>query len=645
MEAPRARPRGSPRVRAEQHRAATVSWQSILGTILTMHNIKRSCAIVFLLILGTLVPAATARAEDRPLFDQLPAGAVVAFAFNGSVPGLSETALAEIWKTTTLPEFVAPMKQMFMSQMQQEMAQKQQPGEDGPDNEAVWDLFKLLPRSKAAIAFYPDKAPAADGNGADRAPGEPNFVAYLEAKAGSPLREAIDKLLADMPKEHSREINGVTMFKHADKDWSVGFTGDVLVAASDSLLELALQTDAPHRFVETDTYRRLSQRLKPEGAVVRTYVDMAVAMGQVPAEELAAVNDTLTFFGIERMTGIAATWGPSGRGMVSKMYLDTPTDHGLLAALRESAVDEQLLGMVNSSADYFTAFNVDPLRLYDLFTKVEGKNQAEGYEMTDVLQQFGSILKNNIKRQMVAAFAPGTVITAGTSESLLPNLIIRQRVRDPQIAAEAVNYALFKIAAKINPAKGHPADIMMPETTTYKGHRINYLSITFFTPAYTIIDGWMIMALQPTDLRDEIDLMASAKPIADNKTFGLMRQSLPLQRPQMISYSNVPAYVRRFYFILPYVATAFKEFSPMPLPIDIGKMPGSEELARLLLPSISGYEISEHGVTISSYGTDGLSNLPRLDLFFMIPFAVGATAGAAEAANQPEQAAPVPPLF
>ena len=599
-----------------------------------------------------LLGAGSAQAED--VLDLLPDDAPIVIVYDGDQKAMTNTALNAIWNEPGMQEFFAPVWQA---------ARQALGGMAKPHGIDIVALEPLL-KSRLAVAVYP---PARNARAAALAPpmGAPDIamavssmrflvVADIGAE-GSPERDAVSKAFAKV-KGPTQVVGGVSVTRIAESA-AYAIKGSSLLFGTGKLVEAALAADMKP-LTKSPTYVEMSGQTKMGGAVLGIIVDYRKLLGAAGRVD-PDFEKFMKAAGLSDMKALALAWAPKGRGMMTTIFIDTPTGQGFLAALKAPPVDEKMLQLVPKDVQHMCIFNLDTARLYDavlvMARELAGPDNVD--EIDQAIRKAEQATGVKFREELLASLDVGTAVAIQDGGLFLPNITVVQKVRDAKaadeamgkllaVASRAANKAVKGLGPGMGPGMGpdfqpqpvppwpegglreappvaneppagaergadKPNRVELPpviSSVDFKGVTIKYANVVIVSPAYAIKDGYLYVAASPVELKDFFDSQAKGS-IAEKEDWKFVRGQLSLARPQVLGYGEFKEAMKKYYYLLPMVGSLVTALDQVPVKLDVGKLPGAEQFASHLFGMSMAVEVSDTGIRIEQFSPTG-SNAP-----------------------------------
>lgn len=604
-----------------------------------------ACAAIVIGVMGISCsrkpePAASAAGDVRNI---LPDGPVAVVYFNGDHPDMDKTALSRIWNEPGMKEFFDPV----WGAVREAIRKNVRPEQGAPD---VLSLEPLL-GTQLAVAIYapapppPAEAPSgAEMSRARRRPRDmPQMIAVVRVgEEGARMRTGVERALAPMVSGAAEESAGAKLTPMMGGMAVYAFKDDLAVVGTPEIVRKALDEKSA-RLTKSEVYAEIAREAGLGGEVFGAYVDAREVLGLI-GHEAREVGMVLGVLGLERMKGLACTWSPHGRGMMTTVYVSTPTDMGVIAGLKAGPVDERLLAMCPKAATTMLAFNLDMVKLYDTATHLAA--QFGGAEVGDAIRQAEDQMGVRIRDELLASLDVGTMVTLTEGGVLLPNITVVQKLKDPAKADAAIGKLLslggtlanrmMSQALHIGPRRRSPAEMERMSaassaelmSTTYKGVTIKYATVAVCSPAYAVKDGYLIAALSPLEVKDFLDVLERGT-IAANADWTFVRGQMPMQGPQGIYYGEFRHSMKKLYYLLSTAGSLVTALEAVPVKLDVGKLPSPEQFASHLFGAGGTWQITDTGIKAQVFSPTG----GALPVVGMAGLAVGALAPSVHSAR------------
>jgi prepilin-type processing-associated H-X9-DG protein len=573
--------------------------------------------------------------------DLLPDGAVATVFYHGDRATMRQTALGDLWNEPGVKEFFDPVWEAIRTAIRENMKAEQ----GAPDLLALEPLL----RTQAALGLYLQPAPApapAEGDdpaAARRQPSpKPGVVIVVQVgPEGSTVREGLLKGLKPLVGDaKTTEQNGVTLTPLAGGEMSYGFQGERFIAATKDMLDKAFDAKAA-KVTASAAWKTLAAQSDLGREVVGLTLNVPQLLETLPQKDAGEANKVLSALGLSQAKGVALTWAPRGKAMAMTLFVATPTELGLMAALKTSPLDEKFLARCPKNAQAVLAVNLDLAKVYDGVMNSIVAPLANPAEANRAIREAEEAVGVKFRDELLASLDVGTMVTLTEGGLLMPNLTLMQKVKN-EAATDAAMEKLFNVAGreieklayrgfKIKESRGGvepeppPATTPSVMSTTYHGVKIKYANMFLTAPAYFVKDGLLVMAPSPVELKDFLDRQAEAGSILDHADFRLVRSGLTTQSPQAIFYSDSGTTFKKAYYLLPMYAALVSSVPDLRVKLDVGKLPGSDQVGRHLFGAAGAWQMTADGIkleSVSPTGVEGTTGLVALSMLAVMPTAV-----------------------
>lgn len=553
--------------------------------------------------------------------DAIPDGAVLTAFYHGDRAAMQKTALADIWNEPGVKEFFDPAWESIRGLIRQNMT----PDRGGPDLLAMEPLL----RCQVAVGVYLIAPPAPPPTGSDM-PQHPQpevVIAVQAGPEGSPLRDALLKGLKPLVGDSQPTTqNGVVLTPLMGGQLSYAFKGQTFIAATKGMIAKAFDEAAP-KVTASATWKALAAQTDLGREVLGFTLNVPQLLEMIPPRESADVTKALAVLGLSQAKGVALTWAPRGKGMATTLYVNTPTDSGLLAAMTATPIDDALLAMCPKNAEAMVAVNLDMPKLHDgLMNAIAQLAPPDAVtEINQAIREAEKTIGVRIRDELLASFDVGTLVAFTEGGLLMPNITIVQKVKNPAKADKAIESLLDAVSLKLNQSINHemgggpepsagPGDAAaLPmeaaakpsiKAVTHNGVTIKYANMFIATPAYVIKDGYLIVTASPVEMKDFLD-RAAVGPITANADFKAVRGQLSTKAPQAIYYGDYRTTMKKAYYLLPTLAAVCTAMKQVPVKFDVGKLPGSDTIGKHLFGAAGSWQMTPDGIKFECYSPTG----------------------------------------
>lgn len=397
----------------------------------------------------------------------------------------------------------------------------------------------------------------------------------------------------------------------------------------------------------TDRYKNSSKNLTSEGAEVELFLQvdpvmdfamstMEVAMDTMP--QLAAVEIDMEgvrrgvdALGLGAMKGYAMTSRYEGGKAVSRSFMDIPAPQrkGLMPTGNKT-VDTAFLKWVPKDAVSFWAFTLEPAGIYDaMIGAVRAYDPDKATEMEASIADAETKMGFNIREDLFGAIGD-TMITWSMPMAQItstPEVGVLLKVNDDQ--------KVLKVLKAIAQMSDGDMTLDESEKRGVKSYQITMNTddmqggvnpLAQVNPVFTFHKGYMVMALQPSELRRIVLRMDRTEddPKTDmrgNKEFAPYFETLP-QGVTEISFTDWKATFESYYSLLSGVISFLPQNED--LPFDWQMLPDSSVLTKHLFGSFTYTKADAEGFTTMGTSPWGPETWMTLGMLVMVGFGAAA---------------------
>lgn len=551
--------------------------------------------------------AAVASSGERQAASYVPADCWLTVCWDGSPPGMDETALhkflAEPEMKAALAQF-QPLLDLLSAQMQEDV------GIDfGP---------ALVAMLRGQVAF---------GLGAPKAgAGDPSVVVAVQlGGAGDPARAALERLFQETREKAKPdsikalavgEVKGTALVDKDGDPHHFAFHGGYLIDAS---------TEALFRKAVAGEGRELPA----ERALLRVRYDHQ-AMRKHFAEQIGGDPQAmLEALGINAIRSAEVAMVPRAKRLVTEVTVDMP-DAAKAGGVAKwfsdpTPVDRELLKRVPKNTTMFIASSMDLGGLWDSIWETAAKaNPRETEQARAGLAEFEGKLGFKLRERFLGSLDRGTLLmsTPGLAGALGSSGVIVQRVKDAKALEQALTQLVNRLDLLLMDQVRGPMGAVRTELRPfkYRGHTCRYLwlmgapalMLLGWAPCYAIVGDAVVFARHPLDLKDYLDFVADKGPtILENADFRKLEPLVP-KGASMISYGEwSEAFISLYNTFAPFaqLAQGFPKQMELPQALDLANMPSSRLLRRYSRGTIAygGYADGRYRVAFQGDGVTFLS--------------------------------------
>lgn len=422
----------------------------------------------------------------------------------------------------------------------------------------------------------------------------------VSAPAGSDIRKALDDLVAQVrtqvPLESIREQGAVSVISLPENNQLMwGFSDKLFVLGTDARsVEATLQG---RRVV--DPHRLGAQMVKslklPRAPLAALDVNVAAIRRSVQAiaGDQATMRPT-AMFKLETLDRFTAAISPDQTGF--RMVQRTVVAGELLEA---PALDAAFMKHLPADIVMGQAGSVFPANLFDMFMGMLLQSGQVAPEQVEVgLDQVNQVLGFKVRDDLLANLGPRYALYMRRYSNLLvvPDAVAVIELKDP----ETVTGCLDKLATLGVAHLGKPGALgeldrrahLSVTRSVYRGVPIRVVQLKGMempiAPAFAVMDNKLVLAMTVPSLKSHILHVKQGGAGILGKA-GVADQVARLGGGPYVgfSYLDARAGFEYVYGLVPLAYTAAAGATPIPLGLDIEKLPPAAELTRGFFPAVS----------------------------------------------------------
>lgn len=524
-----------------------------------------------------LAVAAVASSGERQAASYVPADCWLTVCWDGSPPGMDETALH---KFLAEPEMKAAMAQ-FQPLVDALSAQVNQ----NAGVELAPALLAML-RGQAAIGLG---EPRPGG-------GEPAMVLAVQlGGADDPVRALFERLF-QQTREKARpdsikelavgDVKGTALVDGDGDAHHFAFHGGYLIDAS---------TEALFRKAVAGEGRALPA----ERALLRVRYDHQAMLKHFAPAVQGDAEVLLGAIGLNAVGTVELAMVPRAKRLVTEMTVDMP-DAAKVGGVAKwfadpTPVDRELLKRVPRDTTMFIASSMDLGGLWDTIWATAAKADPRATEEARAgLAEFEGKLGLKVRDAFLGSLDRGTLLLATPGLGALSNSgVIVQRVKDGKALEAALAQLVNRLDLLLMDQVRGPMGAVRTELRAfqYRGHTCRYLwlmgtpalMLLGWAPCYANLGDAIVLARHPLDLKDYLDHVIDKGPsILDNAEFRELEALVP-KGASMISYGEwSSAFVSLYNTAAPLaqLAQGFPKQMELPQALDLANLPSSRLIRR-----------------------------------------------------------------
>jgi hypothetical protein len=536
----------------------------------------KRCAVIvlFAVIFSPLLAAA------QPLADRIPDDAIFYFGWRGAdAPGsgYSESRLKAFLDASALPQLINDALPKVLDKL-------------GEKDRGAAIFRELLGKLGPAYWHHPVAFYIGPVDGLNVGQPMPRIALLCQAGAGAAqlkkdLNAQLDQLL----------VNSLVPVTAIEEDGIVAITlGNVtpdLAAKS--------KTTLPYRKEFTDAMAQVGKDpllvAYADIESLTALIDHAITNVPQAAEKWRAIRDTLGLGGLKR---VAWTAGFDGRDFATNGLILAPAPRtGLLQLLDSGPITDEALHAVPKSATMLLAGKIDFVKLLSMLRTIGGKfDPAAPDRINSGLEIANVVVGLNIEKDLIEPFGDEWLAyTAPTIGGVGPlGLVVVNRAHDAAKLEQSLGAVERLINDKINSDTPTGAPRGNFAQAKIDGLNVHYFNTPFVSPAWTIKNGNLYVALYPQTAAAAAN--ATGGSILDNEDYRGSLKRLGAVKPSQITYFDLPksAPVGYPYMLALTRVLGFADMFGMQTPPAV--LPSIDKLMPLLSPAASAAWTDDTGM-------------------------------------------------
>lgn len=463
---------------------------------------------------GVIVLIAWTQTFAQAMADRVPADAMIYVGWNGSRdmgPSYAGSHLKAVLDASDVPELFNQFLPAVMNRI-------------GKEDRDAADAMQLAAEIGKDLWSYPS---AFFFGGLNMAQGQPPTPkAGILIRAGADSRAVMQRLSGPVQKAQAELPFPLTLTQ----------SGDV-VAVLIGYAQADLPGGAVKSLSSTAAFTKTAAMVQKD-AVIAAYLDneklltlieTGVQMSGDPqaAQMWPKMKDAL---GISGLKQAMFTAGFDGKGWQGNVFIGAPQPRtGLLALLDAKPISDETLKLIPKNARNASAASLDLARVLveirNAIQKVEPRaRQQMDQVLADISRKLGVDIEKDLINGLGSEWASYVSPTVGGNNVL--GLVTINHLKDPAKAEKA----LAKLADIGNQMLGDSMrDAEVKITLRHEvvnRVKITYLATPFITPAWTVRDGNLYVALYPQVLVAAAQQGGKGESLLDNPDFVALRKSL-----------------------------------------------------------------------------------------------------------------------
>ena len=543
----------------------------------------KTCSILVAAVLLAPVPGAA-----QPMADRIPADALIYVGFTGARsmgPRYETSHLKAVLDASNFGDVFDELLPALVDRL----------AEAEPESEVH---LRFLVDFAAAIwrhptAFYFGGIRMEDGN-----PTPLVSLVIQAADEAEALKGSLDEAVAAMP---------VMPIDVQQKGNHVVISFGKLSTELDGLIQGSLTESAS--LAGSVDFQRASSHLSDD-AVVAFYVNGSRTVQMVEdlirthgsEEDVSMWSSVREALGLSSLKQFIWTGGFKRQQWVSSAFVEAPAPrHGLAVLFDAEPLSDRALRSVPKTAHWASVFCLDLARLVGEIRTGLGRFDPGAVEQFDLAkQQISAMLGLGPEEDLFAVLGREWSIYAdaqvgGTNQF---GLVVVNHLRDASKVAPALQ-ALANLAngMLMGRNRGDGSTIRIKQAT-FDGMSIAYLAVPLVTPAWTIRDNRLFIALYPQIVAAAAtrESAEDGTGLADNPAFAGLRAQLGAKQPGAVQYVNLPETAPAAYpalLMLERLALGFADMFGIDAPAMV--FPTLPQIQKVLSPAASFAWSDERG--------------------------------------------------
>jgi hypothetical protein len=556
-------------------------------------------AIPALLLVTIVLPAVAVAqpAETVRLEHVLPArsfGYVVAPDVTAIAKALSDSSLARIYRDEEVQEFLAPLLETVKGELR-----------DLRQYEGV-DVLKMLSCIRGEVGV------GVVGMDLSRGAPYPDLVISVDTRD---RREGLQALLDGLVEQiggdnesfrsREREVGRVKVRVLEDKrtrlDTAMIGSTFLLTTKPKTMDEVIQAWSAGTETLATvPAYVESMKRVRGRGTtVIRAFVNVGKIL-ETYKEMIGPQWSLLEETGVAGIRSIAFSTTLEGPSFTDRLHVHAPGEtRGLFRLMTGKPVDRDLLRAVPKNAFHVTAGTMDLGRVYDEVLRVLATVQPGAFAaVTGQVEQIEGLLGFALRKDLLASVGHDFVlhIAAPRGGGLVPEVVLNVALKDQAEFEKCIDQALTVLSE-------HAGEELTREKREFRGHTIHYIRFQSplpVIPAFTFVDGRLMVALQPQTIMGELRARASEKPRASILDEPRMKEALEALPGSAcaVGLTNTESVFNVAYN----TALPFLQAAKIDGPFDLALLPSAEAISRHLEVASSAVWVDDDGWTTMAKG-------------------------------------------